>query len=96
MADLLGMLGLFARTGLLAQNANSYLEKKRACIGDGTSGRRMGVGGFFTGPQCYEKDGTLVVDLYKSGGSKKNRKVRRTKKRKIRSSRKRKSRAYRK
>jgi len=92
MADFLGMLGLVGRTGLAAQNANTYLEKKAACSG---RGGKMGFGGFFTGPQCYDKDGTKI-ELKFAGGSKKNRKVRRTKKRKIRSSRKKKSRAYRK
>ena len=88
MSDFLGMLGLVGRTGLAAQNVNSYSRNKEACT---RRGGKMGFGGFFTGPQCYV-DGKKV-DLTVSGGyKKKTRKTCTSKKRKSRISKKRKSR----
>ena len=80
-------IGTLARIGLAGQNVASFKERKKACSG---RNGKMGMGGFFTPPQCYV-DGKKV-DLVVSGGSKKKtRKVYTSKKRKSRTSKKRKS-----
>lgn len=73
-----------ARIGLAGQHVASFQERKKACS---ARNGKMGMGGFFTPPQCYV-DGKKV-DLVVSGGTKKKtRKFRTSKKRKSRISKK--------